>query len=60
MPRKAQKAMEEFEITINDTSTVVYHNRSTRNDSAYFYLKFNNVWHWTRDENIRNHNQYKT
>lgn len=60
MPRKAQKAIEEFEVIINNAKTTVYYNRSTRADKAYYYLQFNNRWHWTRDDNIRNHKQYKT
>jgi hypothetical protein len=59
MPRKAQNPINEFEISINNENFTVYYNRSTRKDIAYYYIKFNNRWHWTRD-NIRNHTSYTT
>ncbi|MEP6901078.1 MAG: hypothetical protein ABJA66_04970 [Actinomycetota bacterium] len=60
MPRKAQKAIEEFEISINYEIITIYFNKSTRRQEDYYYLKFKDQWHWTRDKNIRNHNQYTT
>ena len=35
MPRKAQKAIEEFEIIINNQKFTVYHNKSTRAEVNY-------------------------
>ena len=59
MPRKAQKAIEEFEIIINNQKFTVFPNKSTRAEVDYYYLNFKDRWHWTRD-NIRNHIRYTT
>ena len=60
MPRKAQKALEEFEISINNEKVIVYYNKSTRSEVDYYYLKYKDRWKWTRDGNIRNYSQYTT
>ncbi|MCW5962074.1 MAG: hypothetical protein KIS76_18080 [Pyrinomonadaceae bacterium] len=59
MPRQAQKAIREFEVIIDGESYTVYFNRSTRRNVDYYYLNYNDHWHWTR-ENIRNHTKYAT
>jgi hypothetical protein len=52
-PRQAEKAIKEFDILIDDEKITVYHNKS-KLDVDYYYLKFNGLWHWTRDEISRN------
>lgn len=59
MPRQAQKAISEFDVIINGEKFTVYDNISTKAKIDYFYLKYKDRWHWTRD-NIRNHIQYRT
>lgn len=59
MPRKAQKAINEFDIIIDDEKFRVYYNISTKAGIDYYYLKYEERWHWTRD-NIHNHTKYTT
>ena len=59
MPRKAQKAINEFKVLIDDEEFTVYYNQSTNAQIDYYYLKYKDRWHWTRD-NIRAYSQYKT
>jgi len=58
-PRQTEEAIEEFNISINNDNITVYYNKS-KSSVDYFYLKFNGLWHWTRDNNIKNHSQYTT
>jgi len=58
-PRQTEEAIEEFKISINNENITVYYNKS-KSSVDYFYLKFNGLWHWTRDNNIKNHSQYTT
>lgn len=55
-PRQTENAIDEFNILIDYEKITVYYNKSKSNVD-YYYLKFNNLWHWTRD-NIRNYSQY--
>ena len=59
MPRKAQKAISEFKVSIDDREFTVYYNRSTKAQTDYYYLNYKDRWHWTRDE-IRAYVRYKT
>lgn len=59
MPRKAQKAINEFKVSIDNEQFTVYYNQSTKAQVDYFYLNYKDRWHWTRD-NIRAYVQYKT
>ncbi len=47
--RQAEKAIKEFDILIDDEKIAVYYNISKSNVD-YYYLKFNGLWHWTRDD----------
>lgn len=58
MPRKAQKAINEFDILINGEKHRVFYNISTKAQVDYYYLKYKDRWHWTRD-NIHKHSEYK-
>ncbi len=58
-PLQTYDSIEEFDITINNKRVTVYFNKS-KSSVDYYYLKFNELWHWTRDENIKNHTQYTT
>jgi hypothetical protein len=57
-PRQTENAIDEFDILINGEKITVYYNKSKSNVD-YYYLNFNGLWHWTRD-NIRNYSQYAT
>ena len=59
MPRQAQKAISEFDMTIDGKTYTVYYNISTRAKVDYYYLNYKDRWHWTR-ENIRSHTKYTT
>lgn len=59
MPRKAQKAISEFKILIDDEELTVYYNQSTKAQIDYYYLNYQDRWHWTRD-NIRAFVRYRT
>jgi len=48
-PRQAEKAIKEFDILIDDEKVTVYYNKSKSNVD-YYYLKFNDLWHWTRND----------
>ena len=48
-PRQAEKAIKEFNILIDNERITVYYNKS-RSNVDYYYLKFNDLWHWTRDD----------
>jgi len=58
-PLQTYDPIGEFDITINDEKITVYFNKS-KSSVDYYYLKFNELWHWTRDRNIKNHTQYTT
>lgn len=58
-PLQTYKAIEEFKIKIDDEKTTVYFNKS-KSSADYYYLKFNDLWHWTKDGKIRNYNEYST
>lgn len=45
MPRKAQKAINEFDIFINEKNIRVYYNVSTKAQVNYYYLNYNDRWH---------------
>ncbi len=59
MPRKAQKAISEFDILIDGEKIRVYYNISTRAKIDYYYLKYKDRWHWTRG-NIRHKTEFTT
>jgi hypothetical protein len=58
-PLQTYDPIEEFRITINNKQITVYYNKS-KSSVDYYYLKFNELWHWTKDGNIKNHAQYTT
>jgi hypothetical protein len=57
-PRQAEKAIKEFNILIDNEKVTVYYNKSKSNVD-YYYLKLNDLWHWTRDD-INLNTQYAT
>ena len=57
-PLQTENAIDEFDISINGKTVTVFYNKSKSNVD-YYYLNFNKLWHWTRD-NIRNNSQYIT
>jgi len=56
-PLQTYDPIEEFDITINDKKIIVYFNKS-KSSVDYYYLKLNDLWHWTKDGNIKNHSQF--
>ena len=58
-PLQTYDPIEEFDITINDKEITVSSNKS-KSSVDYYYLKISELWHWTRDGNIKNCNQYTT
>ncbi len=56
-PRQAEKAIKEFDVSIDDEKITVYYNKS-KSGVDYYYLKFNDLWHWTRDA-IKGDARYK-
>ena len=57
-PRQAEKAIKEFNISIDNEKIAVYYNKS-KSGVDYYYLKFNDLWHWTRG-NLGLNKQYAT
>ena len=58
-PRQAERAIEEFDVYINNEKVSVYYNKSKSNVD-YYYLKFDGVWQWTRDNQITSNTRYTT
>lgn len=58
-PNQTYNAIKEFDIFINNKKITVYFNKS-KSSVDYYYLRFNNLWNWTRDGNIKNYREYRT
>ncbi len=58
-PLQTYDAIEEFGIKMNNEKVAVYFNKS-KSSIDYYYLNLNDLWHWTKDEKIKNCKEYKT